>query len=165
MTWTGQSVDYEGRHFSARAVTAVPTPVQDPVPVWIGGNAKITLRRVAERAQGWMPLYNPRAVAGRRRSPPLESLDDLARLLDQIHELRAAAGREGEPFDVQWVDPSAPFSPGWELDAYAARLERQRTLGVTWNAVNCSARTPGEVLDFVARFGEEVIAVGRRHAG
>jgi probable F420-dependent oxidoreductase len=159
LVWSGDSVTYEGRHFSARACTAAPTPVQHPVPVWIGGNAKITLRRVAERAQGWMPLYNPQAVAARRRSPQLESLDDLARMLERIRELRAAAGRADESLDVQWVDPSPSLgSPGWDLGVYRARLEHQQDLGVTWNAVNCTARTPDEALAFVDRFGERVIA-------
>src|SRR6185295_10494720 len=39
MAWTGGPVAYEGRHFSARDNAALPSPVQDPLPVWIGGNA------------------------------------------------------------------------------------------------------------------------------
>ena len=34
-----RAVAYEGRHFSARDNSAHPTPVQDPLPIWIGGNA------------------------------------------------------------------------------------------------------------------------------
>jgi alkanesulfonate monooxygenase SsuD/methylene tetrahydromethanopterin reductase-like flavin-dependent oxidoreductase (luciferase family) len=132
------------------------------MPVWIGGNSALSLRRVAEKAQGWMPLPNPRALAARRRSPHLETLDDLAVLLGRLHELRHRAGRDHDPLDVLWVNLAAPpGSPRWDPDAYAADLDRQRALGVTWNAVNCSAPTPGEALDFVERFGEQVIAVLR----
>jgi probable F420-dependent oxidoreductase len=157
--WTGESVTYEGRHFSARGNTALPTPAQATVPVWIGGNSALTLRRVAERAQGWMPLPNPKALAARRRSPVLETLDDLARLLDRLHELRAAAGRDGEPLDVLWVNLApSPASSAWDPDAFAADLDKQSALGVTWNAVNCSAPTPSEALRFVDTFGERVLA-------
>jgi len=54
--WKGDRFSFSGRHFQVRDAIARPRPVQDPIPIWIGGNAKITLRRVAERVQGWMPL-------------------------------------------------------------------------------------------------------------
>jgi probable F420-dependent oxidoreductase len=157
LAWTGRSVTYRGLHLDAHGVTALPTPVQDPVPVWIGGNAARSLRRVAEQAQGWMPLLNPRAVAARRRSPPLETLDDLAEMLERLHGLRKEAGRADEPLDVLWVNLRGPDSPDWDPDAFAADLARQETLGVTWNAVNCSAPTPAEAIAFVESFGELVI--------
>ena len=48
--WTGEPVTYEGRHFNARGVIRrCRTPVQDPLPIWIGGNSKLTRRRVADR--------------------------------------------------------------------------------------------------------------------
>jgi probable F420-dependent oxidoreductase len=159
LVWSGESVTYEGRHFSARGVTALPTPVQDPVPVWIGGNSKLTLRRVAEKAQGWMPLPNPRALADRRRSPPLETLDDLAGFLERLHALRAEAGRADDPLDVLWVNLAPPpGSAAWDPGAYRADLDRQRSLGVTWNAVNCSPASEADALRFLEQFGEQVIA-------
>ena len=56
MHWRGEPFNYQGRHFSARDVIARPRPVQDPIPIWIGGNSKLTRRRVAERAHGWMTM-------------------------------------------------------------------------------------------------------------
>src|SRR5271168_978420 len=53
LAWSARPFSYEGRHFSARDVIAKPRPAQDPIPVWIGGNSRLTIRRVAERAQGW----------------------------------------------------------------------------------------------------------------
>ena len=63
--WSGEPFDYEGTHFSCRGTIGRPAPVQQPIPIWIGGNAKLTLRRVAERAQGWMPLRGPAACSPR----------------------------------------------------------------------------------------------------
>jgi probable F420-dependent oxidoreductase len=157
--WSGDPVAMTGTHFDAPGNIALPTPVQDPVPVWIGGNATISLRRVAERAQGWMPLPNPRSLENRRRSPHLETLDDLARFLDRLHGFRDEAGRAGEPLDVLWFNLAGqPGAPGWSLDAYVADQEKQRALGVTWNAVNCSGATPTEALAMARTFGEQVIA-------
>jgi probable F420-dependent oxidoreductase len=160
--WTGHAVTMTGKHFDAPGNTALPTPVQDPLPVWIGGNATISLRRVAEHAQGWMPLLNPRSLANRRRSAHLETLDDLERLLDKLHAFRAAAGRADEPLDVLWFNLAGqPGAPGWRLDAYAAEQDRQKALGVTWSAVNCSGATPDDALAMARTFGEQVIAALR----
>jgi len=159
LAWSGRSVVYESPRISATGNTALPTPLQDVVPIWIGGNSGLTLRRVAEHAQGWMPLPNPRSLGTRRRSPALETLDDLARLLGVLRERAASVGRT-EPIDVMYValDGGIPGSPGWDVDAYLRSLDRQEELGVTWNAVNVSAPSPGAALDVVHAFGERVIA-------
>jgi probable F420-dependent oxidoreductase len=159
VAWSGKSVTMDGRHFNVRSNTALPMPVQDPVPVWIGGNSTLSLRRVAERAQGWMPLPNPRSLENRRRSAHLENLDDLERLLRRLHEYRADANRDDEPLDILWVNlAGGPQTRGWSFDAFAAEQERQQQLGVTWNAVNCTGSTPEEALDMARAFGEQVIA-------
>lgn len=60
LAWTGEPVTYDGSHVHARGVTAQPVPAQQPhPPIWLGGNSKLTRRRVAERAQGWMPMPSP----------------------------------------------------------------------------------------------------------
>ena len=61
--WRGEPFSYRGRDFEARDVVALPRPVQQPIPIWIGGNANLTLQRVASRAQGWMPLLGPPSLA------------------------------------------------------------------------------------------------------
>ena len=50
--WTGEPFSYEGKHFNAAASLAGPRPRAAPIPIWIGGNAKITLRRVADACTG-----------------------------------------------------------------------------------------------------------------
>ena len=159
LAWTGQSVTYDGKHFSARGNTSWPTPVQDPVPVWIGGNSTMSLRRVAERGNGWMPMPNPRSLGNRRRSAHLENLDDLARLLEKLHGFREDAGRAHEPLDVMFFNLAGlPGDRGWSLERFADEQQRQRELGVTWTVVNCAASSPQEAIDWVWSFGDQVIA-------
>ena len=50
---------------------ALPKPVQDPIPIWIGGNSKAARRRVVERAQGWMPMIGPAELAKTTQTPTL----------------------------------------------------------------------------------------------
>ena len=66
--WSGEPFSYQGRHFDARDVIARPRPVQDPIPIWIGGNSKLSRRRVAERAQGWMPMFGPPELSATART-------------------------------------------------------------------------------------------------
>jgi alkanesulfonate monooxygenase SsuD/methylene tetrahydromethanopterin reductase-like flavin-dependent oxidoreductase (luciferase family) len=158
-TWTGQSVTYEGRHFNARNNTALPTPLQDPVPVWIGGNSKLSLRRVAEKAQGWMPMPNPREFAATRRSAVLETLDDLQGLLDYLHAHADSVGRT-EPIDVMYMsfEGGVPGEEDWDHEAHLADVRAQADLGVTWQAVNAVGSSPSDVLDMIRSYADLVIA-------
>ncbi len=43
--WSGEPFSYKGTHFEARDVIARPRPPQQPIPIWIGGNSRLTVRR------------------------------------------------------------------------------------------------------------------------
>ncbi|MDT5223763.1 MAG: hypothetical protein QOG19_1170, partial [Mycobacterium sp.] len=44
--WTGDDISYEGKHFSARGITAHPLPASRPhPPIWIGGNTAAARQR------------------------------------------------------------------------------------------------------------------------
>src|SRR5919204_1760866 len=51
--WSGEEVAHRGEHFTVDAVTLAPTPLQERVPIWIGGNRPASLRR-ASRWDGWL---------------------------------------------------------------------------------------------------------------
>jgi probable F420-dependent oxidoreductase len=84
--WSGEPFDYQGKHFNCRGTIGRPRPVQTPIPIWIGGNAKRTLRRVGERAQGWMPLTGPAGTFSTVRSPEVTSADDIVTKLAMLKE-------------------------------------------------------------------------------
>ncbi|MFM8302880.1 MAG: LLM class F420-dependent oxidoreductase [Actinomycetota bacterium] len=160
--WSGGSVTYEGRHFSARGNSVQPTPVQDPLPIWIGGNAALTRQRVATVAQGWMPMWNPREFAATRRSPVLETLEDFAAMLADVRARAEAAGRT-EPLDVMFMplDPALPGSPDWDADRHLTALRAQADLGVTWVQLTAQGDTPAAVLDQVRSYADTVVGALR----
>jgi probable F420-dependent oxidoreductase len=158
-TWTGEVVDHEGRHFNARGVRALPRPAQDPVPIWIGGNSRLTRRRVAERAQGWMPMPNPPAMARTTRTPELSTNADLAEMLVHLREHAAAVGRT-EPIDVMFMSSAggAPGTSDFDPRARIDDLAEQAELGVTWHSVNGHEGSRQEAFDAMAAFADTVIA-------
>jgi probable F420-dependent oxidoreductase len=157
--WTGDAVAYEGRHFSARDNSALPTPVQDPLPIWIGGNAKRSRQRVADVAQGWMPMPNPPEFASTRRSALLETRDDLAGMLEDLSARRAAAGRT-DPLDVMFMafDPSAPGSDDWDANRHRDEVQANADLGVTWHQFTPTGADAADVLDVIRRYADDVVS-------
>jgi probable F420-dependent oxidoreductase len=151
--FTGEPVAFEGAAVSARANAVQPTPVQQPhPPFWFGGNSRRTLRRVVAHGGGWMPLPNARASARHLRSPPLETLDDLAALLGELRRSAEDAGAPAPP--VMYCLPRQP-DLGRPLAELVGALA---DLGVGWLSVNGEGTTVAEALDFVDRSAESLRA-------
>ncbi len=93
--WSGQEVRHGGEHYTVDGVTLAPTPVQEHVPIWIGGNRGPSLRRAA-RWDGWCAdSADPTGMT----MPP----DDVSRGIERI-------GR-GEGFDVAVLGESNRGKP------------------------------------------------------
>ncbi len=133
MHWSGEQFSYTGKHFNARDIMARPRPIQNPIPIWIGGNAAITMRRVATRAQGWMPLLGPPSMAATVRTP---FIDSLAGVADRVRALREMTADRTEPLDV--AVPYIVESLG-DIEANAEQhrdsLGQLAELGATWTIV------------------------------
>jgi probable F420-dependent oxidoreductase len=126
--WTEDEVEYEGRHFKARAVTQRPRPASRPTPpIWIGGNSARAMRRAVELGEGWVPFPNPPAAARATKTPSITSMDELGERLEAARDHAAKVGREN-PLDVCF----APFG----LEDDPAHYE---AAGVTWLAVQFDA--------------------------
>ncbi len=53
--WTSDDPRFEGRYVSFKDVDARPRPIQDPMPIWFGGEVDAVLKRVAKWGDGWSP--------------------------------------------------------------------------------------------------------------
>lgn len=156
--WAGEPFSYQGRHFSAREVIARPRPVQNPIPIWVGGNSKLSRRRVALHAQGWMPMGGSAQLAATTRTAVLEGVPELARAIRDLREAAAAAGRTEE------IDVLHPYhapglkSPDADADRHRESLAEIEKAGVTWVTVSCPTAERSATLEFIEAFGSTYLS-------
>jgi probable F420-dependent oxidoreductase len=155
--WSGEPFSYKGLHFEARDVIARPCPVQQPIPIWIGGNSKLSRRRVAERAQGWMPMLGPPELSVTTRTVAISSLRELAGHIREVREAAAAAGRS-DPIEVQcsYRDQSIN-SPTVDADRHREALAEMEAAGVTTVVVSSRTCTATATLEFLEAFGSSYL--------
>jgi probable F420-dependent oxidoreductase len=155
LAWSGEPFSYEGTHFSCRDVIARPAPQSGSIPIWIGGNSALTRRRVADRAQGWMPMTGPPELFRTTRTP---ALDETSELPPAITSLRAAAAHR----DVS-IDIAVPFhhpalaDRDSDLRECAEAFARHESAGVTWVIVNPATRSRSDSLAFLESFGTQFL--------
>jgi probable F420-dependent oxidoreductase len=100
--WTRKDAAFHGKHVDFEAVWSEPKPVQKPhPPILIGASSVQAIERVAEYADGWMPIMGS---------------CDLRERLAQLEKACAKRGRDARKLDVSVF--AAPTAPG-ELDKLA----------------------------------------------
>src|SRR3954470_4854209 len=157
--WSGERFSYEGRHFNARDLIARPAPTNRQIPIWIGGNAKITRRRVATRAQGWMPMSGPPEMFATTRTAQLSTVDDIG---VAIRDLKEMAGERAGEIDVMvlYSDQSI-LEPGKDIERHREALGRIAEIGATWVSFAWDFSTQNETLAFVDGFAENYLGANR----
>jgi probable F420-dependent oxidoreductase len=137
--WTNDLITYEGRWHRVTDAGLNPLPVQQPIPVWFGGAAPQTIRRVAMMGDGWFPLFRP---------------DDRGReLIESMREQAAAAGRGPDDIGVEsWVSIRDSSEDDWKRTA-----EAWCELGATHlsvNTMNAGLDSPQAHIEAIERFKE-----------
>jgi probable F420-dependent oxidoreductase len=57
--WTQRSVVHSGRFDGINGAGLAPMPVQQPIPIWLGGRSPVAYRRIGRMADGWFPRLEP----------------------------------------------------------------------------------------------------------
>jgi len=113
--WSGEKLDYAGRHFQLTGAQIAPLPVQPDLPMWIGGSSDAAVRRTAKYGTGWQ--------AG------AETPETVGEMITAIRGASAAAGRPvdddhyGAAFAYRFGGPDDP-GVAKVMDQYKARTGR-----------------------------------------
>ncbi|MCA2207135.1 LLM class F420-dependent oxidoreductase [Nocardia rosealba] len=135
-TKLGDTFSFDGEHYQLTDSPALPKPVQDPVPVVIGGNGKVRTPRLAAR---YATEFNM----------PFASVADSAAQFDRVRDAVRAAGRTDEI-----VYSNALVACVGRTDAEVARRAAAIGREVDELKTNGLAGSPAEVVDKIARYRE-----------
>lgn len=161
--WTADDLSYEGKHFSAKGITAHPKPLSAPhPPIWVGGNTSAARARVARYAQGWCPFRAPALLAQTARTAALESTDQLRSGIGDLRRRLEDVGRDPLDVDITFTNDAggAPGSDGFNADEFLSGVTELEKAGVTWIQVAVPGDSLAHAVETIDEFGETVI--GRR---
>jgi len=97
--WTREEAEFHGERVDFDPIWSWPKPVQDPLPVYVGGNTENTLKRVIAYGDGWIPN------AGRSR---------LVAQVPVFRRLCEESGRGHLPVTVYGTRPTAEAIADYE---------------------------------------------------
>ncbi len=99
--WVEDKVTFDGEFYQLDEATIAPKPVQNPLPLWVGGSAKQAIERTATWGTGWQ--------AG------IENAADVAPVIAGIKSRAAELGRKiaddhfGAGFGFRFGSPDEPI--------------------------------------------------------
>ena len=114
--WTEDNVSFDGEYYQLDNATIAPKPVQNPLPLWVGGSAKQAVERTATWGTGWQ--------AG------IENAADVKPVISAIKERAAELGRKiaddhfGAGFGFRFGSPDDPIVQKYN-EGLAKRLGRE----------------------------------------
>jgi len=160
--WTGESVTMASPRWSAANNVMLPRPVQRPhPPIWIGGNSKAAICRVAAHGDGWMPFPARPNEATAVRTASITTIDELASRIDLLRTSLADTGRT-DPVDICMTPFTHQHHPrgqeNYDPPVLLDEAEQLAAIGVTWLSVKLRSPDRATFLDNIERFGKDVLA-------
>lgn len=134
--WSGEVVEHKSEFLDWTGFKSMPTPVQDPFPVVIGGTKGKAFERTARYGNGWFA--------------PTGSPDQLAPLIKELDEACAQFSRDRAEIAVtaMWFPNAADLSD----------VERYTEMGVSRLVVPLPALGKGNPVENLKAFSENVIS-------
>lgn len=141
--WTERSTTFRGEFHTIDDAGLNTMPIQQPIPIWMGGTVERVIKRIARLADGWIPSSG--------------SVADFPAQLAQFREWAREAGRDPAAIAVA---PRMTLKVGaestWPEAVAGWRSTGVSHLGVSTN--NSGATTADEHIRLVTTFAKSVIA-------
>ena len=157
--WSEARPRFAGKYVKFDGIVLEPKPVQQPVPIWVGGEGMNAIRRAARVAEAWYPI-------GSNNQHLLDTLPRLESGIARLRQSAAEAGRDvGVSFRVKRYGAAVPskanngerrlFS-GSEADLIAD-LRALKKMGVGAIDIDFGRPTADAMLAEMKRFRAAVI--------
>jgi probable F420-dependent oxidoreductase len=166
--WTGEALDYAGRHFQLTKASIAPVPVQPDLPMWIGGSSEAAIKRTAKLGTGWQAGAETPETVGEMIAGIKKALLETGRTIEEDHYGAAFAFRFGGPDDpgVAKVmehykartgrDPRDLFAMG-DAETILQRLSEYVAVGASKFILRPIADGDADMLAQTKRLVEEVL--------
>ena len=134
--WSGETVEHKSEFLDWSGFKSYPVPIQNPLPVVVGGTQGKAFERTARYGNGWFA--------------PTGSPDQLAPFLEQLDQACKDAGRARTEIEVtaMWFPNAADLSD----------VERYTDMGVSRLVVPLPALGAGNPVENLKTFREKVIS-------
>ena len=142
--WTKELVTFQGQWHRVPDAGINPLPVQRPIPVWMGGESEVVVRRAARLADGWMPHFRP--------GP------DAQAIVDRLHGHIKEAGRDAGTFGIEGRMTLAQVPPEQRTKEIAEWRAMRGITHLCIYTVGLGLTTPDEHVRTLERFKKEALA-------
>jgi probable F420-dependent oxidoreductase len=82
--WSEPFVSFEGDYHSMENIGIYPRPVQEPIPIWLGGYVDSVLRRIAKMGDGWMMYDETQQTAKEKIAKLHQYIDEAGRKREDV---------------------------------------------------------------------------------
>ena len=145
LLWTKELVTYEGQWHRVPDAGIKPLPVQRPIPVWMGGESEVVLRRAARLADGWITLQTFRPGPAAQHT------------VDRLHGLVREAGRDPAAFGIEGRVALAQVPPEERAKEMAAWRATRGITHLCVNTMGLGLPSPAEHVRTLERFKNDVL--------
>jgi len=146
--FTESEPEFHGEYYQLPKVRFEPKPIQDPVPVWVGGNTSLAFQRVAKYGQGFQAAF--------------QSFERIKEEIKEIHQCCEEVDRDPNELTFSarmYLDPKGMMEPEKSItgshEQMLATIDQFRSIGVSHILIDPVA--PGGLdgrLDAVEQFME-----------
>jgi probable F420-dependent oxidoreductase len=104
--WSGPEVEFHGEFVDFPRVTCSPRPVQPTIPILVGGDSDVAIRRAARLADGYFPGEG--------------DADRLASLITRVRQAADDAGRDPGEIEINAMFSNFMGDPAAGVEQFAA---------------------------------------------
>ena len=148
--WREDKAAFDGQFYQFEDVTMAPRPVGDGVPLWIGGNSRVAIRRAATIGDGWLPSGpDPQTLrSGVEKLKELSSGRQMPTVAATLFVDASLSSAENKPRRPQVAG---------SVQQMVQTLREYESAGLEHLVINFMANDLGELTSQMRTFSQEVL--------